>query len=68
MALNQLPTARQLQILQLAANGLSTKEIGVELNISVKTINNHLTECFVRLDVMDRTHAVAVALRKGWVK
>jgi len=60
-------TARELQVLQLAADGLSNKEIAGKLIISEKTVKNHIANIFSKLQVNDRTQAVLFALRKGLV-
>ena len=58
---------RELQVLQLAANGLSNKLIGAELVISEKTVRNHTANIFSKLQVNDRTQAILYALRKGMI-
>ena len=60
-------TQRELEVLQLAADGLSNKEIAEKLVISEKTIKNHIANIFSKLQVNDRTHAILYALRKGLV-
>ena len=60
-------TQRELQVLQLAADGLMNKEIADKLVISEKTVKNHITNIFSKLRVNDRTQAVIYALRKGLV-
>ena len=60
-------TQRELQVLQLAADGLSNKEIADRLAISEKTVKNHIANIFSKLSVNDRTHAILYALRKGLV-
>ncbi len=60
-------TQRELQVLQLAADGLTNQEIADELVISEKTVKNHITNIFSKLRVNDRTQAVVYALRKGLV-
>ena len=57
-------TQRELQVLQLAADGLSNKEIGQKLVISEKTAKNHVANIFSKLQVNDRTQAIMYALRK----
>ena len=61
-------TPRELQVLQLAADGRSNKEIAAELVLSEKTVKNHIANIFSKLKVNDRTQAVLYALRKGLVK
>ena len=60
-------TQRELQVLQLAAEGLINKEIAEKLVISEKTVKNHISNIFSKLQVNDRTQAVLYALRKGLV-
>ena len=58
---------RELQVLQLAVDGLSNKEIAGKLVISEKTVKNHIANIFSKLQVNDRTQAILHALRKGLV-
>lgn len=60
-------TGRELQILRLAARGLSNSEIASHLNVGVRTVRGHMEEVFGKLDVASRTEAVAVALRSGLI-
>jgi DNA-binding NarL/FixJ family response regulator len=60
-----LLTPREVEILRLVACGHSNKEIGRLLFVSVGTVKDHLEAVYRKLEVSDRTHAVAVALRKG---
>lgn len=64
-ALKQLHQ-RELQVLKLAAKGMSNKEIAQELTISVRTVQTHLVNIFAKLNVNSRTEAVLHALREGW--
>ena len=61
-------SARKTQVLQLAAAGLSNKWIGFRLGVTQTTIKNHMTSIMQKLDANDRTHAVTIALRRGWIK
>lgn len=58
---------RELQVLQLAADGLSNRDIAQRLVISEKTAKNHIANIFSKLNVNDRTQAVIQALRIGLV-
>ena len=60
-------THRELQVLQLAADGLANKEIADELVISAKTVKNHIANIFSKLQVNDRTQAILYGLRKGLI-
>ena len=60
-------TPRELEVLQLAAGGLSNKEIAGKLVISEKTAKNHIANIFSKLQVNDRTQAILVALREGLI-
>jgi DNA-binding NarL/FixJ family response regulator len=64
----ELPTDRQLEILELIANGVRTVRIAETLNISVDTVNTHLRHTFERLEASNRTNAVAICIRRGWLK
>lgn len=70
-ALRLLPyeqlSPRELQVLQLAADGLSNRDIAQRLVISEKTAKNHIANIFSKLNVNDRTQAVIQALRMGLV-
>ena len=59
--------ARELQVLKLAARGMSNKEIGIKLSISEQTVATHFVNIFRKLAVDSRTEAVLHALKKGWV-
>lgn len=58
-------TRREAEVLQLFANGQSTVEVAKNLSISQKTVKNHLTSIYQKLDVRDRTEAVLLAVRMG---
>jgi DNA-binding NarL/FixJ family response regulator len=60
-----VPTEREREVLQFAARGLTNKQIGVALNISDRTVQNHLQSVFEKLGVRSRTEAVTAALRGG---
>jgi DNA-binding NarL/FixJ family response regulator len=58
-------SARQVEILQLIADGLTTKQSARELGIAQKTVHNHLNAIYRRLDTQNLTHAVLSAVRLG---
>ena len=58
-------TCRELEILKLAAEGLSNKDIALKLNLSLRTVKGYLVEIFSKLNVGSRTEAVITALRAG---
>ncbi len=60
-------TPREMQVLQLAAEGLSNKEIAARLGIAEKTAKNHIANIFSKLQVNDRTQAVLYAIQHGLV-
>jgi DNA-binding NarL/FixJ family response regulator len=60
-------TPRQREILQLVAEGKSSKEIAVLLDLSVKTVESHRGQIMERLDIHDITGLVRFAIRVGLV-
>lgn len=58
-------TAREVDVLNAVADGLSNADIGKRLVIGEATVKTHLLRIFAKLDVRDRTHAVVVALEQG---
>jgi len=61
-------TAREMEVIQLLAEGLSNKEIARLLFISARTVNFHLDNIYSKLGVNSRTEAAIYALRHGWVR
>jgi len=62
-----LLTERELDVIGLAAQGRSNKEIADILGVSIRTIESHIAHIFSKLGVGSRTEAVIIALKKGWV-
>jgi DNA-binding NarL/FixJ family response regulator len=58
---------REYQVLSLAAQGLTNKEIAYRLGISERTVQFHINSIFNKTATNSRTEAVALALRKGWL-
>ena len=60
-------SARELDVLRLAANGNSNRAIGEILSISEPTVKTHMSTILVKLGASDRTHAVTLALKRGYI-
>jgi len=60
-------TTRELDVLRRVANGNSNKIIASDLNISEYTVKNHLKSILSKLNASDRTHAVMIALKRGFL-
>ena len=58
---------REVEILDYIARGNSNKQIARVLHISDQTVKNHVTSILRKLAVNDRTQAVVLALRQGWI-
>jgi DNA-binding NarL/FixJ family response regulator len=61
-------TARELQVLSLIRDGFRNKEIADKLTIAETTVNFHIKNLVDKLHANDRTHAVAIALRRGFLE
>jgi DNA-binding NarL/FixJ family response regulator len=61
-------TAREIDVLQLAAQGLSNSEIAKELFVSATTVKAHLAHIYRKLGVSDRTAAVTTALERQIIR
>lgn len=57
---------RELEVLKLAAKGLSNRDIAEQLFLSIRTVQAHLGNIFNKLDVGSRTEAILYGLKKGW--
>ncbi len=60
-------TKRELEVLKLAAKGMTNREIASQLSISARTVQVHLSNVFGKLGVGSRTEAVLYAVREGWL-
>lgn len=61
-------TAREVEILKLIAIGQANKQIARRLEISEKTVRNHVSNMYEKLHIYDRSQAVLYAVRKGLVE
>lgn len=58
-------TSRELEVLIQVANGMINKEIATNLNISERTVKNHVSNIFKKIDVSDRTQAAVFAIKNN---
>ncbi len=61
-------TEREITVLRLVADGKTNKEIANHLDLSEKTVKNHVRNIFHKLQVYDRTQAAILAIRKGLIE
>lgn len=61
----EMLTKRELEILAQVASGMFNKEIAINLNISERTVKNHISNIFKKIDVSDRTQAAVFAIRNN---
>lgn len=61
-------TKRNIQIMQLMANGLTLNEVGQILQISVNTVKSHLNRIYVLTGVQNRNELIAWGFRNGLIK
>lgn len=60
-------TARELQVLQHLAEGMTNAQVAAELDLSPRTVKTHVQNLLVKLDTPDRTGAVAQGFRRGLI-
>lgn len=61
-------TKRELEVLIKVANGMFNREIAISLNISERTVKNHISNIFKKIQVSDRTQAAVFAIRNDIIK
>ena len=61
-------TKRELEVLILVASGMFNKEIAEEMKISERTVKNHISSIFKKIDVADRTQAAVFAIKNNLVE
>jgi DNA-binding NarL/FixJ family response regulator len=67
-SMDDMLTSRELDVLRGAAQGKSNEEIAASLHISMHTVKNHIKSILSKLGASDRTHAVTVALKRGFME
>ena len=60
-------TKRELEVLKLLAGGMYNKEVAEKLDISERTVKNHVSNIFKKLEVTDRTQAAVFAIRNNLI-
>ena len=65
--LEQEPTTREIEVLQLVSEGLANREIGQRLFLSEETVKSHVRHLLAKLQARSRAHAVAIGFRRGLV-
>jgi DNA-binding NarL/FixJ family response regulator len=60
-------TKRELEVLKLLAIGMYNKEVAENLEISERTVKNHVSNIFKKLEVTDRTQAAVFAIRNNLI-
>jgi len=65
--LEQEPTLREIEVLQLVCDGLVNREIGERLFLSEETVKSHVRHLLAKLQARSRAHAVAVGFRRGLI-
>ena len=65
--LEQEPTTREVEVLQLVSDGLVNREIGERLFLSEETVKSHVRHLLAKLQARSRAHAVAVGFRRGLI-
>ncbi len=64
---DQDPTMREIEVLQLISDGLVNREIGDRLYLSEETVKSHVRHLLAKLHARSRAHAVAIGFRRGLI-
>jgi DNA-binding NarL/FixJ family response regulator len=65
--LEQEPTMREIEVLQLISDGLVNREIGQRLFLSEETVKSHVRHLLAKLQARSRAHAVAIGFRRDLI-
>ncbi len=63
----EMLSAREMEILSFVRLGKANKQIAWELSVSEQTVKSHLKSIFEKLDARDRTHAVTLGIKRGFI-
>ncbi|WP_263359089.1 response regulator [Acidicapsa ligni] len=66
VAMDQL-SEREISVLTMVARGISNKNIAAELGVTERTIKGHVSSILSKLGANDRTHAVTIAMKRGFI-
>lgn len=58
---------REIEVIQAVSAGCSNKAVAAALRVSEETVRAHLKSVFAKLEATDRTHAVVIAMRRGYI-
>jgi DNA-binding NarL/FixJ family response regulator len=61
-------TSREIEVVERIAGGMSNKQVAADLGISEATVKTHVNNIMGKLGATDRTHAVTLALRRGFIR
>ena len=61
-------SSREVEVLRLVANGNGNREIAAKLSITEETVKNHVTHILSKLGANDRTHAVTIGIKRGFIE
>ena len=59
---------REIEVLRLVASGNGNRDIAGQLSITEETVKNHVTHILAKLGANDRTHAVTIAIKRGFIE
>ena len=60
-------TPREIDVLRLVASGNANKEIAAQLTLTEETVKSHIRNILAKLSANDRTHAVAIGVKRGFI-
>lgn len=61
-------TPRNLEIIELMANGHTMQEVGDKLHLSIRTVETHIAKCKKKIGAKNLPHLVLICMRCGWIK